>query len=724
MPRAEAIKKGTHQAGKAFVLLFNRVAMYGPGHPFSEQAVTDFYAAIGRLLETTSPVVVIYDREQFFIEDEPIDPNLNVFKMAAHFKKAAITSISIERGLELAELRAFVEIFLDSRGYPEAEAMRRAAAARQVRRIRINHVFFKKVTEDERIVDQSHAVEAEAAANELDRSRRTGEALGLIAGKLLADELGGTLSVRELIADPPSVAARLLAPPAAAREQATPAAEAMSPAVAARFSALGAFVREAARGPDPPPLPELARALLQVKSEWLATLEAGRILGAGGSAGEELRREAESVTDGVLLELVLLEYRRGANSPEQLAFVLERLLPDPQELRRLLPRIREVLLAEGMAPEDFARLLRLLAREQKNAGLLAAVEREAQGLGAEGADLVERWIADPASFTRVLFLAAEIQKEAGSPEPLSRLFVEHLERLLPGAVEARPGQDAAAAADRLRRLFAALRPGLSERLRSEGADSPAIAEFEARLAERLDAAVRAVREEISRSRTGLAAPGEPRRSLLRTIEESLPAGHPLKPVLSGLHASFREKGLDENDAARILSEMESARRRGRAAARPLEEFLFNRRQTRSLLEVEIARARRYGTDLSAIAFWLYRPGKRSGAKGAEISSEETLALLRALRRELRTTDWLGVVNGRLFLAVLPMTSFREAHLACRRLLRRLNTGEEAGAAGCRLAGTAVHYDPARMADPAAFIALLEGEQAEMNHRLRNLQDYM
>lgn len=722
MPRPEAIKKGTHQAGKAFVLLFNRVAMYGPGHPFSEQAVAEFHAAITRLLEAASPVVVIYDREQFFLEDEPIDPNLNTFKMAAHFKKAAVTSISIERGLELSELKAFVEIFLDPRGYPTAEAMRQAAAARGVRRIRINHVFFRKVTEDERIVEQSHAAAAEEAVRELDGLRRAEEALERIAGKLIADELGNALTARELIADPRTVAGRLLAPRA---EEGQGAAAASDPGavLAARFAALGAFVRESARGPDAPPLPELAQALLQVKCELRETLEAGRLLALEPERREGVLREADSVTDAVILDLVRLEYRRGETSPERLAFVLERLLP-PEDLRRLLPRIRDALLADGMAPEAFAHLIRLLARGHKNSELLAAVEREARAIGVEGADLVERWIADPAAFTQVLYLAAEIQKESGSSEPLARILVDHLERLLPGTIRPRAGEAAGEAEDRLRRWGAVLRAGLVGRLRGNGAEPSAIAEFEARVAERLEDAVRAVCAEIARlPRDGAHADPGP-RTLLGGLEESLPANHPLKPLLSGLRASFRQKGLDENDAVRILAEIEAARRSTRLAARPLEEILFNRRQTRSLLDVEMARARRYGTDLSAIAFWFYRHGKRAGAGSAEISSEETLAGLRALRRHLRTTDWLGVVNGRLFVAVLPMTSFREAHLATRRLVRRLNTEAAAQAGACRIAGCAVHCDPARVADPAAFIALLESEQAEMNHRLRNLQDYM
>ncbi|MDO8943824.1 MAG: hypothetical protein Q7U75_11620 [Desulfobacterales bacterium] len=46
MLNTASIKKGYHKAGKSFVLLFNRVSMYGPGHPFSVQAVEEFYQSM------------------------------------------------------------------------------------------------------------------------------------------------------------------------------------------------------------------------------------------------------------------------------------------------------------------------------------------------------------------------------------------------------------------------------------------------------------------------------------------------------------------------------------------------------------------------------------------------------------------------------------------------------------------------------------------------------
>ena len=104
MLNTESIKKGYHKAGKSFVLMFNRVSMYGPGHPFSVQAVDEFYHSIQDLLQATSPVVLIYTRNQFFLEDEPLDRNLNFFKMASHFKKTDVTSISIEKGLLISSI--------------------------------------------------------------------------------------------------------------------------------------------------------------------------------------------------------------------------------------------------------------------------------------------------------------------------------------------------------------------------------------------------------------------------------------------------------------------------------------------------------------------------------------------------------------------------------------------------------------------------------------------
>ncbi|MGA9261130.1 MAG: hypothetical protein WBV95_04100, partial [Desulfobacterales bacterium] len=91
-------KEISNKIGRAFALLFNRSAMYHIDHPFTAQALTEFYNTTTHGLTLFSPVALIMHQEQFFIEEEPLDQRINTGKMLTHFKKADIQSISFEKG--------------------------------------------------------------------------------------------------------------------------------------------------------------------------------------------------------------------------------------------------------------------------------------------------------------------------------------------------------------------------------------------------------------------------------------------------------------------------------------------------------------------------------------------------------------------------------------------------------------------------------------------------
>ena len=212
MAVSAAAKKITYKTGKSFVLLFNRVSMYGVGHPYSVHAVDEFHRSILELLQITLPVVLIHARDQFFLEDEALDRSLNVAKMSGHFKKAGVSSVSIDSDVTKAELEEFVRVFLDVRSYPTADLMRQAAAGRGVTRIRINHVFYQKVTEDDQVVAREMVERSGQLDRELDSSREARDALGMIAGKLLADEIDHGAGLQRLLADPAGFAQDVLQP--------------------------------------------------------------------------------------------------------------------------------------------------------------------------------------------------------------------------------------------------------------------------------------------------------------------------------------------------------------------------------------------------------------------------------------------------------------------------------------------------------------------------------
>ena len=708
MAVSAAAKKITYKTGKSFVLLFNRVSMYGVGHPYSVHAVDEFHRSILELLQITSPVVLIHARDQFFLEDEALDRSLNVARMSGHFKKAGVSSVSIDSDVTKAELEEFVRVFLDVRSYPTADLMRQAAAGRGVTRIRINHVFYQKVTEDDQVVAREMVERSGQLDRELDSSREARDALGMIAGKLLADEIDHDAGLQRLLADPAGFAQGVLqpegpgatSPPVGAggpggggsgpggpggrgrprrrrhgrrrRAEGERAVAAPGPGtVSGRLTALRGEILHAlqAGGGAGADLAELAEALVKMRTELLAQIDARKALGLAVDGEQEIRETAASLSDAVVIELVRQEYDHGRTPADRLAFILHRLVPQPEDLARMLPALREALMADGMSGPDFMALLGRLGLERQEESVVQALREGADSIGVTPGDLLARLTADPSGFARFLYLASEIERESGSRKPLCDILVEHLERV--GSKLASggdPGKDEGWFRDLLQRFNTRAVEGL----RGGPVDPDLVEQVEQRLTERLESSVKAVRAELAaHGRSPKPDPAAASRTLLQRLEDGLPADHELKRVLSQVRTGLNERGENENDFARILEAVEQAREALRKPEKAIDEIVFGRKHTVSLLDIEIARATRYGTDLSGIVFSIYRSAAGSSADPTP-TVDMTVAILQKLREKLRNTDWIGLVNSKLFLAVMPMTTLKEAHLASRRLLRALN----------------------------------------------------
>jgi hypothetical protein len=728
MLNTASIKKGYHKAGKSFVLLFNRVSMYGPGHPFSVQAVEEFYQSISELLKTTSPVVLIYARDQFFLEDELLDRNFNYFKMSSHFKKAKVVSISIEKELQKREVEDFVKVFLDTRRYPSAEQMRSAAAALRVNHIKINHIFYQKVTEDDQVVAKSVAEESERLSGELDSSRHYQEALGMIAGKLLMEELDQNISLKSLLADPAGFSHDLVARglSAGSGQGAGDGPPVQPYSITGHLSALSSEIKQVLSGGAPVALSELAEALVKMQRELLSEIEAQKSLGIILDRDGEVRDQAEEITDAVILELVRKEYDHGKTPVERLAFVLQRIVPLPEDLKRLLPKIKACLVAEGMPLTDFSKLIKQLGANLQNEELVQAIHQGAEEIGVDGSDLLGRLQSDPTGFARFLYLASEIEKESGSSKPLCDILVDHLERLGPKLLNRGGGPEQAASVEKLRNLVLHFNAKVVDGLRGGPVDARVVDEVEQRLTARLESSVQAIRAELTEYKNSLKAGDH--RTLLQNLEESLGEEHELKRVLGRVRADFKEQGLDENDLAKIFERIEAVKKSDRNAEKKIDDIVFSQKHTLMLLEIEIARAVRYGTDLSGIAFSVYKTASPLPGDGADVSAVDvTTVVLKKLRDKLRNTDWIGVLSNKLFIAVLSMTTPKEAHLASRRLLKSLNADPirlSGRPIPVKVAGSVIHYDSKLMPDTEALIRYAQNEHIEMAHRLRNLQDFM
>jgi hypothetical protein len=633
----------------------------------------------------------------------------------------------VSQGLEKREIAEFVKVFLDVRSFPTADSMRAAAAARQIIHIRINHVSYQKVTEDDEVVSKSAAAASMALGDELQASRNCQEALGMIAGRLLLDEIDQGLSLKAMINDPPGFARSLVFRGAAGLSAEAEAGPGPGTDIAGRLASLGRDVREAISGNSACSLAELAAALVKMRYELKEAIAAQKALGVLPGPEDDARKGVEDLADAVLLELIKKEYDGGRTPIGRLAVVIQRIVTPGEDLLRLLPRIRESLLAQGMPVSDFSELIRLLGQAVKSDELAGWVHQGAEAIGVDGAELLVRWKADPSGMARFLYLASEIDRQSGRRKPLSDILVDYIEGFTPKLLE--PGPEPGKDSDgRLQQLASWFHSKLIEGLRVEGFEADLVAQVEARLQERLEHSVASIRTELAAHKASLITQVPHPGTLLQRLEAGLSEGQELKLVLKEVRASSGEQRLDENDFSEILERIQIVMQHGRKTGMALSEAAFAEETTFALLEKEIARATRYGTDLSAITLSVAEAGLPvAGMEPPLPALDATAALLEEVQQHLRSSDWMGTLDKTLFVAVLPMTTAKEAHLTSRRLLKRVNSkpmGSGSARPSAKIAGTVVHYDPRSMVNVDAFVRCARTEHAEMTHRLRNLKEFM
>jgi len=728
MIKLHSTRKSHHKAGKSFVLMFNRVSMYGPAHPYSVQAVDEFYRALCDLLKAASPVVLLYSRGQFFLEDDALDPSLNYFKMSSHFKKAQVASIAWMRDVQKREIEEFLKIFLDTRNHPNAERMRIAARSLQITHIRINHVTYQKVTEDDRIVSKSAVSHSEALSEELTASRQYQEALGMIAGKLLTEEVDQELSLKQLISDPSAFSRKIALGGEAGHGPEAGSIPKPSVSIIQHLSALGREIRNGLSDRSAVSLSELAAALLKMRRELQETIDAQRSLGKILESTDEIRQQAEELSDTVILELLKKEYDRGRTPIDRLAVVLRRIVASDKELRRLLPKIRDVLAGEGMPLADFWELIKRLGQDGQNLELVEWLNQGAEAIGVDGADLANRWKADPQGLARILYLVTEVERQSGSVQPVCDILVDAAERLIPKMLDERSGLGGAGD-EQLRNLTVFFNTRMVAGLRGEGIDPELARQVEARLKDRLDASVQAIRAELTAYGASLDTRDSHHLTLLQRLEDGLSEDHDLKKILGAVRAADAAgPPLDENNFQQIFERIQQIKQDRQKSGRAVAGAPFNQDITLVLLEKEISRSTRYGTDLSGIAFSILpADGSGAGHHPFAVPAEVAIEFLSKIQKLLRDADWIGTLNDHLFIAMLPMTTAKEAHLTARRLLKRINSktiGGSEGAFPAKIAGSVIHYDPKNMANAAAFIRCASRDHAEMIHRLRNLQEFM
>ncbi|MGD9309035.1 MAG: hypothetical protein PVG51_07860 [Desulfosarcina sp.] len=772
MPLDAATKNKLSQFGRTIALLFNRSMMYQPNHPFVEQSIDMFYKGAVEMLNIISPLVFIMSREEFFVDEEPLDPRLNVSRLLMLFKNNGIQSISFEPGLEKRDIKVFLEIFGNITKYDGAEGVKKAIFARGVTCIKINHVRYKKVTEDDQVISGEALKELtpQMAAAE-DEAKQRKMFVDTLLESVLTEEFAKTLNIETLMANPgavsqnmiqadlESVAARGGSEGSGGGEGAGPgpgggpgAGEGAGPGPGGgpgagpgmepgghgnllfqQLEVMRIEVEKHIEGKSSVAIADLAGAVFDMKKQLLEGIEAQKALGVAYENEAAILENANDLTDRVLIQLIKDEYQEGKITPARMAQILRRLVPEASELKRLLPQIKTALLEEGMSHTQYLELVQELNKELQSEGLATILQESGEEIGVDGEELIAEFKQNPEQAAQLIYLASEIRKGSGDEEALAEIMAGYVEKMGSQMALEEADQDDP---EHLKKVVGNIESNIVKQLGKMDKGGNIIAKLEERLNARMETVLDQMRAEWIKTRGtpsegGAAAAPRKVLSVLETLEQSVSEHDELGEILKIVRTKVEDGEIDENDYKKIQAEISHQKQllKEREANRVMPTGIIKAAAMAFILEKEIARANRYDYTFSALAFSIVHIKPQAKVPpGVAINNEVLIeAVLAMLAETFREVDIVGQLGKNTIVAVLPLITREDSKKALNRIMTALQ-GDPIDVRGVpiafKFAGIAITFDGEHTPDAKSFIRVMSGRLQDMANRLKNIQTFM
>lgn len=403
---------------RQFLTLFNCSMLYGSGHPNTLKNAAAFADVVNEFMDGggRAMVTVISYNGSLVIEDSPVDKSLNVGKLLSHFDKLGMASVSFERGVSAEGVSRFVELAGDA-NTSNAERCRAALAdvargAAVIPGVRVNYVQYGRITADEVVVRAADASLGAGAA--VDGGAAAISAAGL-SGRALG-QIEQVLTLTSLLEKPKEVTSAL-----AQTDTSTFSIDDLH----------GAFgkIRGEIDSTQTHSVGELLESLHNLRTDLYEAIEVQKATGRVMRSAAMIDKELCDLTAHTIVKLVKDEYGAGRMPLNRLAHTIRRMLPNSTELLSVLPRMKEMLLSEGMSLSDYLALVEMLGVKVESESLSDSLKEAADAVGATVSDLVSAIRSKPAEAASLILLASEVRQatgegDSGLPEALATYVEE------------------------------------------------------------------------------------------------------------------------------------------------------------------------------------------------------------------------------------------------------------------------------------------------------------
>ncbi len=770
--------------GRSLALLLNKSLMYQANHPFLKQSVSEVLAAATPLLETISPLVFILTHGQFYIDEDMLDPRINIKRTAALWENNGLQSISFEKGLMESELIMFSELFA-ALNNSSLSSLKQSLIHKGIFNIKVNHVVLKKVSEDDQVVSRD-ALKQITPLMDTDDPQHRKQFMETLFESLLTEEFAKTLSITNMMANPRDFTQKMIEMDLSGEPQSGPAHDeragqagpgpAVVPISGIDSPSVGdpavGNASQAAQGPATQPggpvgaapnkngaggtaaqrpgilllqeievmhqevekqlqgnreisLSDLAQSVFEMKKQLLEGLQAQKALGIAYANEAAIRSAANKLTDQVLVELIREEYKSGAITTQRLALLIVRIIPEADELKRLLPQIKTALLQQGMSAPDYLKLIYELRDELQSEELARVLQASSESAGLDGGMLIEEVKRNPKQAAELIYLASEIRRGGGDENALSDLLVEYIERLghqMAAETAAAPDGEA-----HLKQVMTDIESTILKKLSQTNTDAGMLQRMEERLNARMESILDDIRVQWLQKRAAESTqPKSQMLSVLQTLEHNVSGDEELAEILRAVRAKVDEGEVDENNFRQIHEEIERLKiSRENEDEHTMPDNVLTSEEIMFELEKEIARVKRYGLPFSALALAFVEAKPMTKSQAKSITQEAVYkAALEKLAATFREVDDIGRIGKSRILVLLPMTYPDEGKQALARILRLLHA-EPLDVGGIpvqlRAAGVSSGYEAEKMNDARSFAQHLHHQLTDLVARIKNIQ---
>ena len=490
-------------------------------------------------------------------------------------------------------------------------------------------------------------------------------------------------------------------------------------------------------------LQQLALAVFDMKKDLLKGIEAQQASGMSFEYAEAVREEANEITDKVLIQLIKDEYQQGRIKVQRLAQIMRRLLPDPKELQRLMPQIKDALLEEGMPLDTFLNLSEELKNEFQGEALAKALEKSAEEIGISGETLINEINLNPKGAAELIYLASEIRKGTGDDKVMSDLLVDYVERVGSKIALDAADQKGEEGGRQLRGIIKNIESALLGQLKDKDIDAAVVRQVAARLNDRMEECIDKLESRFEAMQQGDVSEkgGESPNSVLEIFEEDADEEEDLKDLLDKIRSSVDEEGLDENDFEQVhqaasqvmmpsqkkaLKSKESASESSEGAAKViLPKGILKHNSVLYILEKEIARSNRYETPFSIMLAGVNEIIPDVEVDLDTIPVSDILCLIfEKLAPHIRDSDIFGLLDNNHILVIMPMTDGRKSRSAMSRLLRVIHDERYTYndiPLTVKLVGAVVPFDSETISSLKEYLDRAETELIDMLARIKSVQ---